>query len=193
MITRAILGHRVTGEPTARPRRLRNMTGTVVRRLLVAALTACLLVGLPVVAAGPAAALSCVGPSAVLRDAEQVFTARFVSVDLVTDEAVVAVEDVWWGGPVDDTLTLVLGLPGWWDGSGDPDPERLWVMAPVMERGRPSVNPCTAWSSETPGVGRFEPATVTAPVALGTGPGSSVEPTGWWHSVIRRLLGLLSG
>ena len=172
------------------------MTGTAVRRLLVAVIAGGLCAGLPVLTAGPAAALSCVAPATVLRGAEQVFTARFVSVDLATDEAVVEVEDVWGGGPVDDTLTLVLGLPGWWDGtvaSGEPDTERLWVMAPVMERGRPSVNPCTAWSPETPGVGRFEPATVTAPVALGTGPGSSVAPTGWWHSVIRRLLGLLSG
>ena len=88
------------------------MTGTAVRRLLAAALTTGLLAGLPVVVAGPAAALSCVGPPAVLRGAEQVFTARIVEVDLDAGEVMVEVEDVWWGGPVAERLTLGLDLPG---------------------------------------------------------------------------------
>ncbi|WP_300389624.1 hypothetical protein [uncultured Nocardioides sp.] len=166
------------------------MTGTAVRRLLVAVIAGGLCAGLPVLTAGPAAALSCVAPATVLRGAEQVFTARFVSVDLATDEAVVEVEDVWWGGPVDDTLTLVLGLPGWWDGtvaSGEPDTEWLWVMAPVMERGRPSVNPCTAWSPETPGVGRFDPGTVTPPTSAGTTTGTTTGPITWWSALLAGL------
>lgn len=171
------------------------MPGTAVRRLLAAALTAGLLVGLPVVAAGPAAALSCVMPEAVLRNAEQVFTARIVEVDLDAGEVVVEVEDVWWGGPVDERLTLGLDLPGWWDGdvsSGDPDRDRLWVMAPVTKRGGASVNPCTAWSPDAPGVARFEPATSTAPVVLSTTSPSAGAPAGWWSRLIDRLRGLLS-
>lgn len=171
------------------------MPGTAVRRLLAAALTTGLFVALPVVAAEPAAALSCVMPEAVLRNAEQVFTARIVEVDLDAGEVVVEVEDVWWGGPVDERFALGLDLSGWWDGdvfSGDPDPDRLWVMAPVRERGRPSVNPCTAWSPDAPGVARFEPATSTAPAVLATTSFSAGAPAGWWSRLLDRLIGLLS-
>ncbi|MEC9053127.1 MAG: hypothetical protein VX747_11735, partial [Actinomycetota bacterium] len=65
----------------------------------------------------------------------------------------------------------------------DPDPERLWVMAPVMERGRSSVNPCTAWSPGTPGVARFEPEDAGPPMSPGSGTGRA----GWWSALVAGL------
>lgn len=154
---------------------------TAVRRLVATAVLGAGLAAVPLAAAPPAAALSCVPPAHVLRDAEQVFTGRIVEVEDGT--AVVAVEEVWRGGPVEAETTVALGLPEWWGGDvaeGRPNTERLWVFAPYDERGTATVNPCTAWDRGTPGVGRSEPDQVSAPVSSAVG----TAGTDWWSRVV---------
>jgi hypothetical protein len=152
---------------------------SVVRRLLALLLP----LGVLAAAPAPASALSCVGPTAVLRDAEQIVTGRFV--EIVDERVRVEVVEVWRGGPVAEQLWLDLDLIGWWDrdvAAGEPDPDRLWVLVPFEG----AINPCTAFAPTTPGVGRFEPARVTQPVAATEARG------GWWERLVRRLIAVWS-
>ena len=115
-------------------------------RRTTALATSAVVAVLPLLVAAPAQALSCVGPDDVIAEAEQVFTGRIV--DASDGRLLLAVEEVWKGGPVEERVWMDVDLPGWsqWaDGDGDvPDgyssPHR-WVFAPYDA----SVGPCTAW------------------------------------------------
>lgn len=106
------------------------------------------LLALPVgIGAGePAAALSCVGPDAVLKDATSIIAGRIT--DYRDHRILVAVEEIWRGEPVAGEIWLDVELEMWWPGIGRggelPDgwsPDGQWVFAPKDG----AVNPCTAF------------------------------------------------
>jgi hypothetical protein len=148
----------------------------VLLRPLLAALAAPLAVPLALVIAPPAAALSCVGPEDILGASarvrpDQVFRGRVV--DAVRGEIVVAVTEVWSGGPVDSKVRLQVDLPGWssWNGrdgriqDGYHD-DRDWVFAVDRENDIPTVGPCSAWATDEIDVLRYRPSRTTRPVAV---------------------------
>lgn len=112
----------------------------------------------------PATALSCVGPERVLADATEVFAGRIV--DAADGSVLIAVDEVWLGGSVEQLVWFPVDLEertAWAGADGTvPDgyasPER-WVFAPLGG----SVGPCTAWPAEQ--VAAARPATVASPVA----------------------------
>lgn len=136
---------------------------------------------IPLVAAAPAAALSCVGIEGVLRDAEQAYTGRIV--DAQDGVLQVAVDEVWRGGPVEDRVWLEVQLAGWSEWAG-PDGEvpdgysspATWLFAP--DDG--AVGPCTAWRTGSAYVDRHRPDRTEEPVADGAldGAGEAPAPTG---------------
>lgn len=93
--------------------------------------------------APPVAALSCVGPEGILREAPTVFAGRIV--DGGDGRIEVDVDEVW-TGEVPSKVTLSITIESWWPGGEIPDgyaPPGRWVFAPDAEG---AVNTCTAWS-----------------------------------------------
>lgn len=152
-------------EPAA-PRRRR--TGMTARTFLASAALAAGLV-VPVAAASPAGALSCVGPDRVLEDAEVVYTGTVV--DARDSRVLVEVEEVWRGGPVEEHVWLRVELEGWtqWAGPSGRIPDGFsttstWLFAPDEEQ---AVGPCTSWAMDgflRPYVEQHRPAEPQAPV-----------------------------
>jgi hypothetical protein len=106
----------------------------------------------------PAAALSCVGPDAVLKSAESIIAGRIT--DYRDHRIRVSVDEIWRGERVAEEIWLRVELEGWWPGIGRngklPEgwsPAGQWVFAPKDG----AVNPCTAWRPDT-----FNDQTITA-------------------------------
>lgn len=112
--------------------------------------------------ASPAAALSCVGPEIVLRDAAAIYTGRIV--ESSDDEVTVAIDEVWRGTPPPARVTYDVDLPQWWELDRVEERGGRMVFAPTDG----AVNPCTvfALSGETADAVRaFRPASPAAPAA----------------------------
>lgn len=117
----------------------------------------------------PAAALSCVGPEAVLEDAESIIAGRIT--DYRDHRIRVAVEEIWRGERVAAEIWLDVELEMWWPGIGRrgelPEgwsPQGQWILAPKDG----SVNPCTAWRPDpfyAEQVRAFRPADPAEPLA----------------------------
>ena len=120
-------------------------------------------------AAEPAAALSCVRPEAVLKDATSIIAGRITGYR--DHRILVAVDEIWRGDRVAEEIWLDVELEGWWPGIGrngelpeDWAPKGQWVFAPKDG----AVNPCTAWRLDafyTEHVQPFRPAEPLAPLA----------------------------
>lgn len=142
------------------------------RTLLAAtALVAGLVV--PVAAASPAGALSCVGPDMVLEGAAVIYTGKVV--DARDGRVLVEVDEVWRGGPVEEEVWLEVQLQGWmqWTGPDRRIPDgfstkRTWVFAPDGA----TIGPCTTWAMDSylsEYVDEHRPAEPEAPVATDSG------------------------
>lgn len=144
------------------------MSLTTATRVIAAA---GLLAGLVLAVPAPANALSCVDPERVYADADTAFTGRITDAEdgLIT----VAVDEIWKGGPLLESVVLKTELDGWWtiperDSSGS-IPEgyhstKPWLFAPRKNaRNQSVVNPCTAWSSTAPSGTDLRPTSVTRP------------------------------
>lgn len=154
----------------------------------------------PVAVASPAGALSCVGPDMVLEDAAVIYTGRVV--DARDGRVLVAVDEVWRGGPVEEEVWLKVQLQRWmqWAGPDGRIPDgfaakRAWVFAPDGA----AIGPCTTWAMDSylrEYVDEHRPAEPEAPVATDSGAeGGESEvrqqagPTSW--ALVGGLAGVL--
>lgn len=128
-------------------------------------------------AAEPAAALSCVGPEAVLKDASSIIAGRITGYR--DHRLLVAVDEIWRGDRVAEEIWLDVELEGWWPGIGrngelpeDWAPKGQWVFAPKDG----AVNPCTAWRLDAFQTEQIQPFRPAEPLAPLTGTETDAEP-----------------
>ncbi len=139
-----------------------------VRTLLRSLVPVVVLSGAVILSAPAAEALSCVGAERVVKDAGTAFTGKIV--DAEDGRLVVAVEEVWKGGPVAAQVLLDVGLAGWsaWSGGKDRVPDgysspQTWLFVPDGDEQPMSVNPCTAYTLDHPGVAEQRPVVLPTP------------------------------
>lgn len=125
------------------------------------------------VPAGPASALSCVGPEAVLRDAPSIIVGRITEWD--EERVSIAVDEVWKGSPPPARVEYGVELAEWWEMDGLVRPRVRTVFAPRDG----ALNPCTVFSLEgfqAEQVQAFRPESPAAPEPVDGGVGE--RPTG---------------